>query len=194
MKIPADLKVPPWVLGAVALVPLAGALIGNSVNTDPLGVASDVTSTIPDRPLDVAYQRPLESSPRLPDHYAMETPEGVIEVAELAFYGRYRDRRATYISPPPEPYDYEADLARLEARWNERGAGSRLDSRAQAALDARQPRMRHDETGRHTANEKPAPVEPDLAVAAPPVRLASADEIGSSARVIDVEAELARRD
>ncbi len=121
------MKVSPWFLGAAAVVPIAGAVIGSHMSTDPVGQRADVTETLPVGSTAVYANANPRTSERLPDHYAMETPEGVVEVKELAMRGRYRDR---YRTPDSYDHSYEEEIDTLEARWD----SDRLDARAQRAL------------------------------------------------------------
>ncbi len=100
------MKIPPWILGACALVPVAGAVAGMSVNTTPL--AAETASTIPEgSPIMVADAAPVTRE-RLPDHYAMETPDGRVEVHELAMRGRDHD---CWLQARSSEARYEAGLA-----------------------------------------------------------------------------------
>ncbi|WP_340588889.1 hypothetical protein [Erythrobacter alti] len=110
------MKISPWILGAAALVPIAGAVAGASVSTDPIGVTQDVTALLPERPL-VSNKAPMHRE-SLPNHYALETPEGVVEVADLALRGRHPDRyrraqamEAAYAAEAVAYEAYEAQLA-----------------------------------------------------------------------------------
>ncbi len=110
------MKLSPWILGAAVAVPIAGAVIGSHMSTDPVGVRSDVIDTLPLTPAVAHASVTSRTQPRVPDHYAMETPDGVVEVHELAMRGRFQDHyRAT------ESYDhsYEEEIATLEARWDD---------------------------------------------------------------------------
>ena len=132
------MKVSPWILGAAALVPVAGALAGSNIGTEPVGLHDDVIASLPET--SASYERggPALEQERLPDHYAMETPEGRVEIADLALRGRYRDQsrygqRTSY----SDGYDLDAELDRMEARWDIDAS----TSRAAAALDAQQPSL-----------------------------------------------------
>lgn len=132
------MKISPWILGAAVLVPVAGAAIGHNMSTEPIGVHQDVSALLPDRPHSVAVNPVRNVHERLPDHYALETPEGRIEVSELAWHGRFRDRvRRSYADYYYDQYDVDAELARMEARWDIDAS----TSHAAAALDAQQPRV-----------------------------------------------------
>lgn len=119
------MKVSPWILGACALVPVAGAVAGMSLNTTPL--APERVSSIPSGSPVTAADAAPQTRARLPDHYAMETPEGRVEVHELAMRGREADR---WRAAQAREARYEADLAAMESRWAEQ----EVESRAAAAL------------------------------------------------------------
>ncbi|KLE34746.1 hypothetical protein [Aurantiacibacter luteus] len=171
------MNISPWILAAAVAVPLAGAVAGHAMSTDPIGVRSDVTASLPQTSAIQAGAAGNPTRDRLPDHYAMETPEGRVEVAELALRGRYRDRsRWGQSDPYAGDYDIDAELARMEARWKIEES----EANAAAALDARQPQLARSEptvryaqaphyaamsearTGEPTADviEVPAPAEP----------------------------------
>ncbi len=140
------MKLSPWILGAVVAVPVAGAVIGSQVSTDPVGVRSDVIDTLPIGNSVVHAATAAKPQPRQPDHYAMETPEGIVEVHELALRGRYQNRYRDLQREESyqAEYGYEDDIAALEARWD----GYALDARAERALSSAnaaevQPTARH---------------------------------------------------
>lgn len=121
------MKVSPWILGAAALVPAAGAVIGSHMSTDPVGQRADVTETLPVGSTAAYANATPRTAERLPDHYAVKTPDGVVEVHELAMRGRYQDR---YSAPDGYDHSYEKEIDTLEARWG----NDALDARAQRAL------------------------------------------------------------
>lgn len=96
----------PLFLGACALASIAGAVGGANISTQPIQRAS-IGSELIQRPT-IAFDRTdTGRTVALPDHYAMTTPEGRVEVAELSTRGLYAQRRygwreATY-EPAPEP-------------------------------------------------------------------------------------------
>lgn len=175
------MKVSPWILGACALVPIAGAVAGASVNTTPL--APVTASSIPEgSPIVVADASPVTRE-RLPDHYDMQTPEGLVEVHELRMRGQHRDQwRAA------RAYEarYEADLAAMESRWAVRDT----ESRAAAALDAAQPRVPEN---RVAAASAPAPLdleEPVQVSVQPQIALVAADQQVATSRMVEVSTTL----
>lgn len=193
------MKITPWILGAAVLVPVTGALIGKNMSTEPIGIHADVTANLPDRPYARAASPVRNTHERLPDHYAVETPEGRIEVSELAWHGRYRDSMRRYTGY--EHYDVDAELARMEARWDVDAS----TSRAAAALDAQQPRVtryaqapHYAEMERARTGEVAAGSAPTLAVATQPAPLPGNMRVVSlnsepavTPRRVDVRAELA---
>lgn len=183
------MKISPWILGAAVLVPVAGAFIGKNMSTEPIGVHADVLATIPERPR-IAAAAPLRNThQRLPDHYALETPEGRIEVAELAWHGRYRDRMRYVQSPAFASYDVDADLARMEARWD----SDANTIRTAAALDGQQPRITRYAQAPHYAALENARTGEATAEAAPTLAVAQPDALPGNMRVVSVSSEPAVR-
>lgn len=186
------MKIPPWILGVAALMPVGGALAGASMNTDPIGTGSDVVASLPDRPAITIADAAPRTQERLPDHYPMMTPQGRVEVHELSIRGRHADR---WRAGRAYQARYEADLVALESRW----ADNALDSRAARALDAQQPYVPGRDHFADAAAPKPAPSQPlDLEQpqsidAAPQFELAVTTIEPPQARSINVAAELAAR-
>lgn len=185
------MQVSPWILGAAALVPVFGAVAGASLNTEPIGIAADVSASLPERPAIAIADAAPRTQERLPDHYAMETPEGRVEVHELAMRGRHPDR---FRAARAYEQRLERDLAALEARWDR----DTLDSRAAAALDAQQPSV--PQGNRYTqlaaAPQPPEPLdlaEPQPVAAAPRIELAAETPRAVTPRRIDVATELSLR-
>ena len=156
----------PLFLGACALASVAGVVGGTTINTRPIqrgGIGMDeiVRPAIAIDPSDTG----LSEQVALPDHYALDTPEGHFGVAELTTRGinaqrRYGWREAVWV-PPPEP-NFAEPVA--EPGWS------------YGSQETEQPIIE--------------PAEMDGAPAEPPVQLADASSAGE-ARVIDVAAELA---
>ena len=170
------MKIPPMILGASALAPIVGAIVGLSLNTEPL-VPSTTSSLPAGSPIQVADAAPVTRE-RLPDHYALETPDGVVEVHELSFRGRqydqWRENRAREAR-------YEADLAALEARWAEQEA---TYTQVAAAPVAAQP------------VQAPPPLDleqPAQVASSTPVTLAVAEPQVVTPRMINVATTMARR-
>ncbi len=97
----------PWFLGACALAAITGVVSGATVNTQPIQRAGIGMHAIAERA--IAFDPSDDGLPdqaTLPDHYALSTPEGRFEVAELSTRGLYAQRRfgwreASY-APLPE--------------------------------------------------------------------------------------------
>ena len=192
------MQISPWILGAVIAVPLAGAVAGNAMSTDPIGISADVTETLPSAQFAHASGTRDLTQERLPDHYAMETPEGRVEVADLGLRGRYRDRaRYDAHDPYAGDYDIDAEIARMEARWSVEGSMNR----SAAALDAQQPQLartapepRYAEAPHHANMAEARTGE----IADGVIDIAATSEIEAEpspyGRTIDVGAALAMRD
>ncbi|GGD45013.1 hypothetical protein GRI62_10275 [Erythrobacter arachoides] len=124
------MNISPWILGVAALVPIAGAFAGQAMSTDPVGIHADAISSMPAHSGITAGSGAELEQQRLPDHYAMDTPHGRVEVADLAWRGRYRDRaRYGYRSDYSDDLDIEAEMARMDTQW-----GSHTDSGNAAAF------------------------------------------------------------
>ncbi|MGX7953148.1 hypothetical protein ACWPM1_11360 [Tsuneonella sp. HG249] len=101
------MRVKPTFLGACALVSIAGAVGGATINTQPIQRAGIGSEMLPRT--DFAFDPSDDGLPREapPEHYAMNTPEGRIEVAELADRGLYSQQRFGWsevaYEPPPPP-------------------------------------------------------------------------------------------
>ena len=100
----------PLFLGACALVSIAGMVSGTSINTNPIQRGGIGMNEITRPVIDI--DAPLRDQPSLPDHYAMKTPEGNVEVGELTTRGLYAQRRFGWReaawNPPPLP-DYSVE-------------------------------------------------------------------------------------
>ena len=108
------MKAKPLIVGAFLIAPIVGAVAGQKMSTDPITSISDVSTVLPTAsPIAAGDATPLTVE-RLPDHYAMETPEGRVEVYELAMRGRYADRYR-----PPVYDDAQDSLAVLESDWDD---------------------------------------------------------------------------
>ncbi len=210
------MKVSYYLLGAAIAVPLAGALVGTRVGTDPTGGYEDFSAVLPDNPIAVDHNSGPQTRERLPDHYALETPEGRVDVADLARRGRHADR---YRAIEARDAAFKAELAARDAYEVDMRAGS-LKA---VNLDAQQPqfvRANHhapaqrvapqyagsegEYTGRNTAVSSasgsanaPAPLTSDVtdlsvrSQAKHPQTMASRSNSGPLPRIIDVGAVLA---
>ncbi|MFA9199973.1 MAG: hypothetical protein ACEQR8_02120 [Cypionkella sp.] len=65
---------------------------GASIDTRPIQKAGVGSGLLPRASLAFAYSAP-QAPPPLPDHYAMDTPEGRVEAGELASRGLYAQQR-----------------------------------------------------------------------------------------------------
>lgn len=168
------MKISPWILGAAALVPVAGALAGAAVNTDPVGPGGDVSAALPQQTV-FAQDAAPRTRDRLPDHYAMETPEGRVEVAELAMRGRYGQAR----HQPSYHHASVDDTYWRDAKWS---SATYETTEATAALDAQQPVIPRNEVERAPARKpkvSPVATHPDNQSAAEPrtIRVAVVQEL-----------------
>lgn len=121
------MKAKPLIVGAFLLAPIMGAVAGQGMSTEPITSATELSAALPKTNAIATQNAATRTSARLPDHYAMETPEGRVEVHELALRGRYANRYDPYETWQPE---VEENLTMLEARWD----GGTLDARAERAL------------------------------------------------------------
>jgi hypothetical protein len=94
-------------LSACAFASIAGAVGGATINTSPIQKAGIGSEMLPqaDFAFDPADSGLPEAAP--PDHYAMTTPAGRVEVAELSTRGLYAQQRFGWreasFEPPPPP-------------------------------------------------------------------------------------------
>lgn len=154
----------PLFLGACALASIAGVVSGTTINTRPIQHAGIGMDEIPRPaihfdPSDAGIGQQIA----LPDHYALNTPEGEVAVGELSTRGLYAQRRfgwrdAAWVPPPPPAFAEPA----AEPGWS----ASAADLAADAA---------------------PASIEQQ---AGEPIEVQASD---GQARIIDVQSELARQ-
>ena len=86
------MKTTPAVLGAICLALSAGTALGLSTPTQPLSDYSDTLADLPRHALNTPSPEEARKMIAPRDQYPLETPDGVVEVAELAFHGRLRSR------------------------------------------------------------------------------------------------------
>ena len=183
------MKILPLLVGAAILAPVGGAVMGKNLGTDPLGQVTDVTASLPQTTqlsTDNAAPRTIE---RLPNHYALKTPDGTVPVEELAMRGQHRERwermKAAEASFAAEQAAFDAQMAAYDAHI-ENYSLSRVEARADTAVDAN--RSVAVETARPTTHiaavEKADRRISVIATNTAPARSVSPD-------VIDVQAELA---
>ena len=85
------MKFTPQILGAVAVIAIAGAVSGATIADTPM-LTRGHPDTLPKAQI-VSYDRQTTQWAKAPpNHYPLKTPNGTIEVAELALHGRMRDR------------------------------------------------------------------------------------------------------
>ncbi|MGE5952551.1 MAG: hypothetical protein ACM308_02855 [Qipengyuania vulgaris] len=195
------MKFTPHILGAVAVVAIAGAVSGATIGESPV-LKRGLTETMPTAPIVSASSAAMRRAERLPDHYPLKTPNGTIEVAELSLHGRMRDRggdlwwegrddaRVTmsvgydfYETASPERIEHERRLLAFH--------GEAAQPAHTASLAPRQPRneMRMTRAEAPMALAEPA----EVAAVEPVIQPASEASIGNS-RTVSVTAALARRD
>ncbi len=157
------MKATPLFLGACALASVAGAIGGATTNTKPIQDAAIGMNMLPDR--QIAFNPADSGLPEAapPDHYAMVTPQGRIEAAELSTRGLYSQRRFGWDTAE---YDTQPEAAFID----ETAPSDWSDSPAHAPAIKAPP--------------LPAPVEP-LRLDKP------ADASSGQPRVIDVAVALA---
>ena len=177
------MKFAPHIIGAFLLVAVAGAVSGAAIGDAPI-LKRETQDSLPDAQPVSALDQAAHSTKRPPDQYALETPEGTVEVAELSLRGRLRNtahahwwRESGEASGPAADYaiEYgEEDLVRL-AR----------EEALIAFTSQPEPQPRPSSTRAEapmTLAERPAPP--------PAPRPAEQDTIGN-AKTIDVAAALA---
>jgi|GEM_PF-3124972 len=185
------MKAKPLIVGALLLAPVVGAVAGQKMNTDPISSVTDLSATLPKSPVIAGNDAAPRTTPRLPDHYAMETPEGRVEVHELAMRGRYADRYEPYQTWRP---DVEENLAMLESRYD----GAALDARAARALEPQRasaksnPAYAEREVANYAGmeNARTGEIQHADAPMAQPQIVGSETQI-ANVRIIDVKNELA---
>ncbi|MFK4005219.1 hypothetical protein [Qipengyuania sp. NPDC077563] len=81
----------PQMLGAVAVIAMAGAVSGATIGESPILTRTHADS-VPQSAVVSTSNAALARKDSPPNHYPLETENGTIEVAELALHGRLRDR------------------------------------------------------------------------------------------------------
>ncbi len=195
------MKFTPHILGAVAVVAIAGAVSGATIGESPV-LKRGLTETMPEAPIVRASNAAMRDGKRPPDHYPLKTPNGTIEVAELSLHGRMRDRGGDlwwegrdderaymdagynfYDTASPERIEHERRLLAFHGEESIRVQAAPAASQ-QARVEARLTRAEAP-----MALAEPAEVTP----AEPEIQSATEASIGNS-RTVDVSAALARRD
>ena len=184
------MKITPQMLGAVAVVAIAGAVSGATIG-DSQVLMRGHTDTLPEAQIVTAANAEMRTMRNPPNHYPLETKDGTIEVAELALHGRLRDRggdmwwegreddRAMmgagydfYATASPERIEHERRLLAFHAGNEAQPLAPRQPTRAEAPM---------------------ALAEPAEIVREPEVIKASEERIGN-AKTVDIGEALARAD
>ena len=194
------MKFTPHILGAVAVVAIAGAVSGATIGDSPV-LDRGQTDTMPTAPIVSASNTAMRNAERLPDHYPLKTPNGTVEVAELSLHGRMRDRGGDmwwegrdadrvnmdagydfYETASPERIEHERRLLAFHGEKAQRAEPVR-----QAPQQAQPQRM--------TRAEAPmALAEPAEITSAQPAPQRAAEQSIGNSRTVDVTAALALRD
>ena len=190
------MKFTPHMVGAVAVVAIAGAVSGAAIGDSPV-LERGLTETLPETPMMHASTNSMRDAKRPPDHYPLQTPNGTVEVAELSLHGRMRDRGGDlWWEGRDHDQNYmEADYVFYETAGDElveyerRPVKPRIEGAV--AVNTEQPAP----TRRMTRAEAPMALsEPvEAGPTEPVVQRAEEASIGNS-RTVDVRATLARRD
>ena len=99
---------------AAGLVTFAGATTGAAIGGTDMLDRSGIGGGIP-APLHEASSSTVQIDPSLPSHYAIETPEGRFEVAELRSRGLYRRQTASWYDRALAEDIAEQERALMEA-------------------------------------------------------------------------------
>ncbi|MXO49329.1 hypothetical protein GRI69_13805 [Erythrobacter vulgaris] len=193
------MKFAPQILSAVAVVAIAGAVSGATIGDSPV-LKEGHGDTLPEAPIINASNDALRHTTRPPDHYPLKTPEGTIEVAELALHGRLHDRGGNmwWDDRSDQSVDMNAGYDFYETASPERIAreeallaytGGRADGHSRPVEEIHDPVLQ-----RVTRAEAPMVLaEPaELEVAESSDRTAAEPRIGNS-KTVNVAAALARR-
>lgn len=198
------MKYAPHIAGAVALITMAGALSGAAIGDSRI-LERDRYDTLPEAQVVTAGNAGLRTGERPPDHYPLKTPEGTIEVAELALHGRMRgsndgvwweERGGDRVELAGEYGEFYASadaerLAREEALLA--FTGSRAEY--QIRLEERQHAAPAAGTGqRLTRAEAPMALAEPAAIDEPQAPASPREPSAGNAKTIDVTAALAVRE
>ena len=198
------MKYAPHIAGAVVLITMAGALSGAAIGDSRI-LERDRYDTLPEAQVVTAGNAGLRTGERPPDHYPLKTPDGTIEVAELALHGRMRgssddawwdERGGDRVEMAGEFGEFYASadaerLAREEALLAFTGSRAeyqvRLEERQQAAPPA--------VTGqRATRAEAPMALAEPAVINQPEAQASPREPSTGNAKTIDVTAALAARE
>lgn len=191
------MKFAPQILSAVAVVAIAGAVSGATIGDSPV-LKERPRGTLPEAPMISASNDALHDTTRPPDHYPLKTPEGTIEVAELALHGRLHDRGGPvwWEDSSDEPVNLSADYDFYETASPERIAREEALLAYTGGRANRQ--SRPAEANEVAVGQRMSRAEAPMALAEPAEveELSDGDsaepKIGNS-KTVDVAAALARR-
>lgn len=112
------MKATPLFLGACAFASIAGAVGGATTNTDPIQRGGIGSEMLPERSFafDPADDGMPDEAP--PDQYAMITPQGRVEIAELSTRGLYSQQRFGWREASYEPPSLP-EFEKAPAPWDE---------------------------------------------------------------------------
>ena len=182
------MKRTPLVLGAIPLTIFAGAAIGTSVTADPIGRAGDPLEQIPQHEIETRTADEARAMTATRNQYPLETPEGVIEVGELAYHGRLRDRMRE------QPlYGAETETEAFGMAQDTQLLTSEGEAASATASAPTQPAnfVPLEEGVFENTDNTTAPVAPQAPPATQRTRFAQRDAaLEGKARVIDVEEQL----
>ena len=190
------MKLTPFILGACGIALTVGGVAGAAIDTSPMQRGNDVIDEIAMAASTHPGDRIASLERAAADRYAMETPEGRVEVDELAWYGRDRNLLGS------EKPDFEADdreevllrqsghdtpeYAAFERAWDEPTAEQIVPMRSPVDPDGFAAFERQPDAVAPLALSRPAQLVMSDASA-------SAERAVGSSRRIDVQAELAAR-
>ena len=191
------MKFAPQILSAVAVVAIAGAVSGATIGDSPI-LKEGHGDTLPEAPIISASNNALHDTTRPPDHYPLKTPEGTIEVAELALHGRLHDRGGSMWWDDRSDQSVNAGYDFYETSSPERIAreeallaytGARADRHARPVEEIQEPVSQ-----RVTRAEAPMALaeRAELEIAESADRTPAEPRIGSS-KTVNVAAALAQR-
>ena len=181
----------PHIVGAVAVVAIAGAVSGATIGESPV-LTRGHSDTLPQAQMVTAANEAMRNGKRPPDHYPLETPQGTIEVAELALHGRLRDRggdmwwegRGEERAEMSAGYDFYETASPERIAHEERLLAFTGSTSRNMPSNSEQPRAQMTRAEAPLALAEPAEVDQSVAEPA---------SIGNS-KTVDVTAMLARRD
>jgi hypothetical protein len=122
------MRATPLFLSACTLAAIGGIVSGATINTRIIQQAGIGMNEIQRPAIDFdPSDTGLSDQVAPPDHYALGTPEGRIEVAELSMRGLYSQRRfgwdAAWVPPPPPALPEPA----ADPDWSYQGQGAEIE-------------------------------------------------------------------